>query len=588
MNLILRSAGRRASFLEAIDANPSIVSGRLPSNLLYLLVLGALLALILPPLIVLFLASLKPAAAMPFDHGNLTLENYIQLFSDPEVLGLALNTAFFAAASLLLGLILAVPIVWLVERTDIPFKNLISTVMFVPLIIPGMLTAFGWVLLLAPKTGFINVWIRSFTEAKGSGPLDIYTVWGLIFLTAISIVPGMFIMLSALFRNMDPQLEEAALASGSGTRHVLYRITLPLMFPGVVSVAIYYTIILVEMFEVPLAIGLNANFPVLSIYIYNLIHSDYAPPSYGLAGAFGVVMVAIGIALARAYLKLTQRSYRYAIVKGQRSARRMVRLGRWKYVALFFIVFYLCIKVGLPFFALLWSSLFASWTPLGLAPLGSMTLQVYRLTFRDPRLFDAAVNSVVLLSGAGTGTMLLAVLVSWFVVRGQGAPTKWLDALAFIPRSIPAVVTSLGVLLFFIYTPLYGTIWLLIVGHTINYLPFAVRSTNSALLQIHGELEEASRVSGAGTAKTLRRIVIPLLRPAVWNSWLWIVAHSIKDFTFPLMLGTSTNLVIAQLLWQYWQLGNAERASALAVALICCLTLLVFPMRYYLNRHQAF
>ena len=106
--------------------------------------------------------------------------------------------------------------------------------------------------------------------------MDIYTFTGLVFLTGISIAPGMFIMLSALFRNMDPLLEEAALASGSTTPSLLYRITLPLMFPGVLSVAIYYAIILVEMFEIPLAIGLNANFPVLSIYIYGLIHSDYA------------------------------------------------------------------------------------------------------------------------------------------------------------------------------------------------------------------------------------------------------------------------------------------------------------------------
>ena len=81
---------------------------------------------------------------------------------------------------------------------------------------------------------------------------------------------------------------------------------------------------------------------------------------------------------------------------------------------------------------------------------------------------------------------------------------------------------------------------------------------------------------------------MPLLRPALWNGWLWVVAHSVRDFTFPLMLGTSTNIVVAQLIWQYWQLGLVERAAAVSVLLIGLLTLVVFPARYYISRHQTF
>ena len=579
---------RREGYWENLDCRTAALAQWCAANLLCLAVPLILLVLVLPPLLVLLLASLRPAAAMPLDPGPFTLANYVHLLSDGEVLQLALNTLGFAACSLALGLFLALPFVWLIERTDMPWKTFLSTLMFIPLVIPGMLTAFGWVLLLSPKTGFINIWLRSLSPSQDAGPLDIYTFTGLVFLTGISITPGMFIMLSALFRNMDPLLEEAALASGSTTPSLLYRITLPLMSPGVLSVAIYYTIILVEMFEIPLAIGLNANFPVLSIYIYGLIHSDYAPPSFGLAGAFGVITVAIGFFLARIYQKFTAHAYRFAIIKGQRSARRLVRLGPWRYVALGLMLVYLALKVLLPFLALLWTSLFARWTPLTLSAFESMTLKVYALTFGDQRLVDASVNSMILLLGAGTGTMLLATLISWIVVRRRGAVTQWLDALAFMPRAIPAVVISLGVSLCFIYTPLYGTIWLLIVGHIINFLPFAVRSTNAALLQIHGEMEEASSVSGAGLAMTLRRIVMPLLSPALWNGWLWVVAHSVRDFTFPLMLGTGSNIVIAQLLWQYWQGGMAERASALAVVLICFLVLFVFPVRYYISRQRAF
>lgn len=557
-------------------------------SLFYIFVPLIVFLLVFPPLLVLFLASLRPSDAMPFDSGPLTLQNYVELVSDPFILELLLNTLVYTGCSLVVGLMIALPIVWLVERTDIPFKQVISTLMFVPLIIPGMLTAFGWVLLLSPRTGFINNGLRYLMGVQGIGPLNIYTFWGLIFLTGISIVPGMFIMLSGLFRNMDPELEEAGIASGGNVRNVLFRVTLPLMLPGTVSVGIYYTIILMEFFEIPLTIGLNADFPVLSVFIYSLVHPENETPSYGMAGAFGVIAVCFGIVLANFYRRLTQGAYKFAVIRGRRSSRRIVQLGRWKYVGFAAIVIYLSVKVVLPFLALLWSSLFSSWTPMAFEALNSITLEVYRAVFLDERLIEASINSLILLLGAGTGTMLLATLISWIVVRSQKTIAKWLDAVSFIPRAIPGVVTSLGVLLIFIWTPFYGTIWLLVIGHLINFLPFGVRIMNASLLQIHGELEEASKVSGAGLLATLKWIVIPLLRPSLWNGWLWVVAHSVRDFTFPLMLGTASNLVIAQLLWDYWQVGLFERASALAVILIGFLMLLVLPARYYIERHQTF
>lgn len=557
-------------------------------SLFYIFVPLIVFLLVFPPLLVLFLASLRPSDAMPFDSGPLTLQNYVELVSDPFILELFLNTLVYAGCSLVIGLMIALPIVWLVERTDIPFKHVISILMFVPLVIPGMLTAFGWVLLLSPRTGFINNGLRYLTGVQGIGPLNIYTFWGLIFLTGISIVPGMFIMLSGLFRNMDPELEEAGIASGGNVRNVLFRVTLPLMLPGTVSVGIYYTIILMEMFEIPLAIGLNADFPVLSVFIYSLVHPENETPSYGMAGAFGVIAVCFGIVLANFYRRLTQSGYKFAVIRGRRSPRRIVQLGRWKYIGLAAIVIYLSVKVVLPFLALLWSSLFSSWTPVTSEALNSITLEVYRAIFLDERLIEASINSLILLLGAGTGTMLLATLISWIVVRSQKTIAKWLDAVSFIPRAIPGVVTSLGVLLIFIWTPFYGTIWLLVIGHLINFLPFGVRIMNASLLQIHGELEEASKASGAGLLATLKWIVFPLLRPSLWNGWLWVVAHSVRDFTFPLMLGTVSNLVIAQLLWDYWQVGLFERASALAVILIGCLMLLVLPARYYIEKHQTF
>ena len=156
-------------------------------------------ALILPLLGVLIIGSLLLGRCRSMTFGS-TLANYISVLSDPFAHRLFLNTLVYAGASLAVSLSITIAFVWLVERTNIPFKNFIHLAMFVPLIMPGALTAFGWVLLLSPRQGFINVALRDLLGLEGAaGPLDIYTFAGMVFLTGTGIVPSMFIMLSAAF-----------------------------------------------------------------------------------------------------------------------------------------------------------------------------------------------------------------------------------------------------------------------------------------------------------------------------------------------------------------------------------------------------
>jgi len=125
-------------------------------------------------------------------------------------------------------------------------------------------------------------------------------------------------------------------------------------------------------------------------------------------------------------------------------------------------------------------------------------------------------------------------------------------------------------MLFYVSTPLWGPIWIIGLGQIIRYLPFGTRTVSAALVQIHRELEEAAWASGASRLTTLRKIILPLLLPALGNAWLWVAVHSMRDFTFPLMLISYTNVVITSLLWSLWERGAMTEMSALAVLLILC------------------
>lgn len=534
------------------------------------------------------LYTVRPVGALLFDWSAITFDHYLSVATDEYTLGLAVNTFLYVAASLTVGSILTVTFTWLVQRSDLPYRHLIPSIMIIPLAIPGAFIAFGWVLLASPRTGLLNLWLRGLLGMSGTGPLDIYTYWGMVLLTSLNLVPSMFFMLNSQLRNMDSALEEAGSVCGAPVHSVARYITLPMMTPALAASGIYFLIQLIETFEIPLVLGLNANFRVFSTHIFFLARPDLDEPQYGVAAVFATFLTIGGLGLTYFYMRLTRASYKYITIRGQRSAPHPVRLGRWKVAAVGFVCLYLAVKVVLPFIALLWMSLFEIWRPPSLEALGQVSLKNYAYVLQDPRWGRAFANTVILVVAASTGNVLLAGLIAWAAVRDPSARARWLlDWLAFLPRSLPNIVMALAVLVLLLRTPLYGTIWVIVIAHIFNYLAYTSRVFISSVIQIHPELEEAARLSGVRRAGVLRWIVLPLLRPAILNAWLWVAAHSIRDFTYPLMLGTMQNMVIANLLWQTWVIVQMERAAAITVMLMGMLFLFVIPHYYLTRRHRV-
>jgi len=528
------------------------------------------LLLVATPLLTVTVASFRPGLTLPFQSGPWTGENFVTAFGSAFTYRLLLNTFLYTFVSLAIGLSIALAFAWLVERTDMPYASSIYTLLLIPLAVPSLLKALGWVLLVGPRQGVINLLIRNVVGLDTAvGPLNIYSFTGMVFLTALSFVPTMFLMLGPLLRNIDPSFEEAAETSGVATIHTLRKITLPLIAPGILAVIMYFVIVMVESFEIPLAIGLNANFPVLSLQIYSSVRGS-ALPEYGLASAYSFLGLVLGVALLYFYRNATANAQRYAVITGKGYSQKRFRLGRGKYLALGFIGLYFFLAVLLPVGVLLWSSLLDFYRPPSWAALAHLSLKNYLTIFRSPRLALAALNTCVLFLSAATLSVIIALLVSWIIQRSRARFTVLLDNAVFLPLAVPSIVIALGVMLFYISTPLWGTIWIIVLGQIIRYLPFGTRTVGAALVQIHRELEEAAWASGASRLTTLRRIILPLVLPALGNAWLWVAVHSMRDFTFPLMLISYTNVVITSLLWSLWERGAMTEMSALSVLLVLC------------------
>lgn len=552
------------------------------SPLLTIVIAVIVLLLLGAPLVVLFVTSLRPPTALPLDPG-VSLENFATIVSSPRMVQVLVNTAIYGGGALILSLTLGAVIAFLVERTDIPFRTAIYSAMLVSLAVPTMLKAFGWVLLLSPGLGWINQLLRQGFALEGtSGPLNIYTMYGMIFVTGIGLSNNAFLMLSPLLRQMNPEFEEAAQTSGSKGFTVLRKVTLPLLLPGLISALIYFGMVLVQVMETALAIGVPGGIRVLSVHIYLLTKAEQGLPLYALAAAFGVVLLLLALALMALYFWLTRQQDRFSVVTGKSFRPRQLKLGRWKYVAFAFVAIVIA-SYALPMLILVWASLIKVYQAPSLDALSQVSLQSYFRTFANPQVRESAVNTLILMAIAPTLAVVIAFCASWLSIKRN---MRWVEVFAITPMGVPNVVLALALFLIYVLTPIHGSIWVLIIAHIIAHLPFTTRVLSSALLQLHKELEEAARVTGATTARTLRTVTVPLLLPALLNGWLWAFSATLRDFTFAIFLMTSRNMILPSAMWVLWNVPDISGTAALGTVYMCGFVLVTMAARYVDQRQR--
>jgi iron(III) transport system permease protein len=146
--------------------------------------------------------------------------------------------------------------------------------------------------------------------------------------------------------------------------------------------------------------------------------------------------------------------------------------------------------------------------------------------------------------------------------------TRAVNVLAFTPLAIPGVISGLAFFLLFIGTPLYGTLILLVLAFVSRFLAYGTRLMHSAQVQIHSELEEAAVTAGVSYVRTFFSINLRLLLPAFCNGWLWVLTHTARDFTTPLMVASASSLLASNLIFGRYADGKFPESAAMMVALV--------------------
>jgi iron(III) transport system permease protein len=504
-----------------------------------------------------------------------TAQNFVEVFSDPRTFTVLIDTIDFSFVSLMVALAFGIPAAWLAERTDFPAKTLLFTLMAVGLLIPGFAAAMGWLFLLHPRIGLLNQFLMSSFHLAGP-PLDISTVAGMGWVQGLNLAPLAFIMTAAVFRAMDPTLEEAARMHGAGAITVLRRITVRLAWPGIMAAAIYIFMTAFAAFDVPAIIGWGNRIFTFTTYLYLLLNPQDSLPRYGLGAALSTVAMALAALMSWWYGAMQRRSRRFAVVGGRAYRPRIVRLGRHRLAAWGFVGVYLVLGKVLPIALLGWSSLLPFFQlPSGRA-FATVSLAHY-FSLPWDLVLTGLWNTSVLAVLTPSLTLVLSLAFSWIVLRSRYPGRAGFDFIAFLPHAVPSIVFGVGALLLTLFViqralPIYGTVWILLIVFTVARLSYGTRMTNSGLIQIHPELEESALMSGATAWGAFAKISVPLLAPTLLYAWLWIALLIFRELTLAVILSTADNLTFPVVVWSLWLGGGLGQASALTVVMLLMMT----------------
>jgi iron(III) transport system permease protein len=507
-----------------------------------------------------------------------TLDNYMEVLEDSQSVDVILNTFAFSVVSTAVALFFGIPAAWLAERTDLRGKTLLFTMMTIGLVIPGFATAMGWLFLMHPRIGLLNAFLiqnLGFTSA----PFNIVTLTGMGWVQGLNLAPLAFIMTAAVFRAMDPALEEAAHMSGARPRATFAAVTARLAWPGILAASIYIFTIGFAAFDVPAIIGWGNRIFTFATYLYLLTNPQDVLPRYGVAAALSTFIVLLAAALSWWYARMQKRAREYAVVTGKAYQPRTIALGHRAVWAWGFLAVYLLASKLVPLVILVWSSLLPYFQLPSARALRSVSFNHYA-NLPWEQLNSAIVNTGILMVLTPTITLMLSLCFSWVVLRSRIPGRLAFDFVAFLPHAVPNIIFGVGALLVALYVvqavlPIYGTIWILLLVFVIARVSYGTRMTNSGLIQIHQELEESAQVSGARTLGVAVSVVLPLLRPTLIYAWLWIALLTFRELTLAVILSTPNNVTLPVVVWSQWEAGGMAQSSAIAVVMLAIMSVLV-------------
>ncbi|MBI2183567.1 MAG: iron ABC transporter permease [Thaumarchaeota archaeon] len=541
-------------------------------------------------------------SSFPGAEGYLTSQFIVEAFTNFNNVKLLSNTIIFSAGSAAIAIAIAFLLAWIINRTDTPGRRIFDILPLITFMFPSMLGDIAWTFLLSPRAGLINVALArlfgfsnldQLSQINIFGfqilPFNIYGMGGMIWAQSLSLATLAYLLIGGTFGTMDPSLEEAARMSGATTRQTIFKVTLPLVSPALLSTGALIFMIGVNSFETPTFIGLPAKVYVFMNAIFEKI-SITAPPDYGGGTALAFISLLLSSTAVIFYLYTTRRLRKYVVITGKGYRPKVIKLGRLKYLALAFLLGYVFLAVVLPIFTMLLMSFMRFYSVIGVNILDLLTFENYAYVLKEPLMFRSAMNSFTLALAAGVFTTAAAAIMSYVAIRSRIKGKRALEFISALPVAYPGMIFALALIwtALFVFRFIYGTIALLILAYIVVFLPYAMRALSNSMIQIHSELEEAARTSGAGSLSTIFRVTLPIIKPALINTLVLVFIQSYRQLGAAVLLVTPDTFVLPVVILHWWNSGLLVALSAATMVFGGILVAAVMVARYVFKASLTF
>ncbi|MGL4728297.1 MAG: ABC transporter permease, partial [Bosea sp. (in: a-proteobacteria)] len=450
--------------------------------------------------------------------------------------GVAWNTLALATSTALAATLLGLCFALIVTRTSFRGKAVMRLLTVLPIITPPFVIGLGLILIFG-RSGVVNQWIEALTGVQlGRWIYGFHGVW---LAQVFSFTPTAFLVLIGVVEGISPTLEEASQTLRASPTRTFNAVTLPLMRPGLANAFLVVFIESLADFGNPIVLG--GSFGVLSTEIFFAVVGAQA--DFGRAAALASIMllIALGVFLLQRAV-VGRRSYVSMTGKGDAGlatplpvwVRRLAFSIAVPWAMLTLTVYTMALAGG---FVKVWGR---DWTP---------TLAHYAKAFAlewsaDGRLifsggaWNSLVTTVSLAALAAPITAALGLLAAWVLSRQQFAGRTMLEFALMLTFAVPGTVIGVAYILTYNVPPLEitGTAIILVVCFVFRNLPVGVRSGLAAMSQLDKSLDEASSTLRASTPTTLRRVVLPLMKPAIVTALVYAFVRAMTTVSAVIFL----------------------------------------------------
>jgi iron(III) transport system permease protein len=527
-------------------------------------------AAIITPVVIVMLRSVttgKLGAAMGF-----TAENYLRVFLDRDILAMLNNSFLYAAGSAALGTGLGALLAWIVARTNTPGKALVELMPLYPILMPPIMKNIAWILLLAPKSGVLNNLLQQYFGIN-QPVFNAFSMAGMVWVFGLACVPLGYLFLLPVFLSFDPSLEESAYIAGSKPVSTMFRITFPLAIPAFLSAFVLNFLRGLRSFETPVLQGTPGGIKVFVSRVYDSMALEF---NTGLATSYSMVLVVLSVITLIFYVRATRFSERYATITGKGYRVKVIDIGPWKYVTFFAVFLYFLAGIAIPFIVLIVVSMipYFDYDTFMKFP-SNAALTNYYTVMRHPSFVTGLYNSLFLSVTIAIVTVLAGIVMAFTIYRTRAYGTRVFEFIGTLPLAFPPLVLSVGLVIVFLGTPLYNSLWALGLGLFVAYFPYAFRNASGSIVNIHKELDEAAWVHGAKWRHVFFKITLPILKPSVGGALFYIFIEAIRNVDVAVLLTSPGNEYGPVTLFEYFRVGQWAEAAAGGVIYLVILILAV-------------